>query len=135
LAGHKIALSADDRKSSAPIKSSGAASRLMARVATFAARRESTMTPPGAGASMVRVGRGRRSHHENDRPEGTRPFQKHDPERDISRRRRHKESLGEDLRFFVAEGLIEKPVKVEDVLDISFVENAVSKLGPYQQPR
>jgi hypothetical protein len=93
-------LSADDRKSSAPIKSSGAASRLMARVATFAARRV-YMTPPGAGASMVR-GRTRSSissHHENDGPEGTRPFQKHDPERDIPDGAVNKESLGEDHAF------------------------------------
>jgi NitT/TauT family transport system substrate-binding protein len=47
----------------------------------------------------------------------------------------NKESLAEDLRFFVAEGLIEKPVKVNDVLDMSFVDNAVKKLGPYQQAR
>lgn len=44
----------------------------------------------------------------------------------------NKASLAEDLRFFVAEGLIEKPVKVEDVLDMSFVDNAIRKLGPYQ---
>jgi NitT/TauT family transport system substrate-binding protein len=47
----------------------------------------------------------------------------------------NKESLAEDLRFFIAEGLIEKPVKVDDVLDMSFVDNAVKKLGPYQKPR
>jgi NitT/TauT family transport system substrate-binding protein len=47
----------------------------------------------------------------------------------------NKESLAEDLRFFIAEGLIEKPVKVDDVLDMSFVDNAVKKLGPYQQAR
>jgi NitT/TauT family transport system substrate-binding protein len=47
----------------------------------------------------------------------------------------NKESLAEDLRFFIAEGLIEKPVKVDDVLDMSFVDNAVKKLGPYQRAR
>jgi len=47
----------------------------------------------------------------------------------------NKESLAEDLRFFIAEGLIEKPVKVDDVPDMSFVDNAVKKLGPYQQAR
>jgi NitT/TauT family transport system substrate-binding protein len=47
----------------------------------------------------------------------------------------NKDSLAEDLKFFVAEGLIEKPVKVDDVLDMSFVDSAVKKLGPYQPPR
>jgi NitT/TauT family transport system substrate-binding protein len=47
----------------------------------------------------------------------------------------NQDSLAEDLRFFVAEGLIEKPVKVGDVLDMSFVNNAVGKLGRYRQPR
>jgi len=47
----------------------------------------------------------------------------------------NQDSLAEDLRFFVAEGLIEKPVKVGDVLDMSFVDKAVGKLGPYRQPR
>jgi len=44
----------------------------------------------------------------------------------------NKDSLAEDLRFFVAEGLIEKPVQVDDVLDMSFADNAVRKLGPYR---
>jgi NitT/TauT family transport system substrate-binding protein len=47
----------------------------------------------------------------------------------------HQPSLAEDLKFFVAEGLIEKPVKVDDVLDMSFVDNAIKKLGPYQAAR
>jgi NitT/TauT family transport system substrate-binding protein len=47
----------------------------------------------------------------------------------------NQDSLAEDLRFFVAEGLIEKPVKVGDVLDMSFVDHAVGKLGPYHQAR
>jgi hypothetical protein len=37
------------------------------------------------------------------------------------------------IHAFVAEGLIEKPVKVEDVLEMSFVENAVSELGPFNR--
>jgi NitT/TauT family transport system substrate-binding protein len=47
----------------------------------------------------------------------------------------NKDSLAKDLRFFVAEGLIEKPVKVDEVLDMSFVDNAIRKLDRYQQPR
>jgi len=47
----------------------------------------------------------------------------------------HQPSLAADLKFFVAEGLIEKPVKVDDVIDMSFVDNAVRKLGPYQSAR
>jgi NitT/TauT family transport system substrate-binding protein len=47
----------------------------------------------------------------------------------------NKASLADDLTFFVAEGLIEKPVKVDDVLDMSFADNAIKELGPYQAAR
>jgi NitT/TauT family transport system substrate-binding protein len=47
----------------------------------------------------------------------------------------NKVSLADDLTFFVAEGLIEKPVKVDDVLDMSFVDSAIKKLGHYQPGR
>jgi NitT/TauT family transport system substrate-binding protein len=47
----------------------------------------------------------------------------------------NKASLATDLAFFVSEGLIEKPVKVDDVLDMSFVDAAKKKLGPYQPAR
>jgi NitT/TauT family transport system substrate-binding protein len=44
----------------------------------------------------------------------------------------NKTSLADDLQFFVIEGLIEKPVKVDDVLDMSFVDNTLKALGPYR---
>jgi NitT/TauT family transport system substrate-binding protein len=47
----------------------------------------------------------------------------------------NKTSLADDLQFFVIEGLIEKPVKVDDVLDMSFVDHAVKQLGPYRAGR
>jgi NitT/TauT family transport system substrate-binding protein len=44
-------------------------------------------------------------------------------------------SLAGDLRFFQAQGQIEKPVSVTDVVDMSFAENAVTALGRYDSPR
>jgi NitT/TauT family transport system substrate-binding protein len=41
-------------------------------------------------------------------------------------------SLADDLRFFQAQGQIEKPVSAADVVDMSFAENAVKALGPYE---
>jgi NitT/TauT family transport system substrate-binding protein len=41
-------------------------------------------------------------------------------------------SLASDLSFFQAQGQIEKPVSAGDVVDMSFAENAVKTLGPYQ---
>jgi NitT/TauT family transport system substrate-binding protein len=41
-------------------------------------------------------------------------------------------SLADDLHFFQAQGQIEKPVSVADVVDMSFAENAVKALGPYE---
>ena len=41
-------------------------------------------------------------------------------------------SLGDDLKYFVEQGQIEKPVAVKDVVDASFAETAVKKLGPYK---
>ena len=41
-------------------------------------------------------------------------------------------SLASDLRFFQAQGQIEKPVTAADVVDMSFAENAVKALGPYE---
>jgi NitT/TauT family transport system substrate-binding protein len=41
-------------------------------------------------------------------------------------------SLTNDLKFFVDQGQIEKPVAVSDVMDMSFAENAVKQLGPYK---
>jgi NitT/TauT family transport system substrate-binding protein len=41
-------------------------------------------------------------------------------------------SLASDLRFFQAQGQIEKPVSAADVVDMSFVENALKALGPYE---
>jgi NitT/TauT family transport system substrate-binding protein len=52
------------------------------------------------------------------------------PDGDVNRT-----SLATDLAFFVSEGLIEKPVTVDDVLDMSFVDKAKKKLGPYQPAR
>jgi len=44
-------------------------------------------------------------------------------------------SLSDDLRFFQAQGQIEKPVNATDVVDMSFAENAVMQLGPYEPAR
>ncbi|HAO43973.1 MAG TPA: ABC transporter substrate-binding protein [Afipia sp.] len=41
-------------------------------------------------------------------------------------------SLTDDLKFFVDQGQIEKPVAVGDVIDMSFAETAVKLLGPYK---
>ncbi|MGA7809555.1 ABC transporter substrate-binding protein [Bradyrhizobium sp.] len=41
-------------------------------------------------------------------------------------------SLADDLRFFQAQGQIEKPVAATDVVDMSFAEHAVKELGPYE---
>jgi NitT/TauT family transport system substrate-binding protein len=41
-------------------------------------------------------------------------------------------SLTDDLKFFVDQGQIEKPVTVSDVMDMSFAETAVKQLGPYK---
>lgn len=41
-------------------------------------------------------------------------------------------SLDEDLKFFQSQGQIEKPVASSEVVDLSFAENAVKKLGPYK---
>jgi NitT/TauT family transport system substrate-binding protein len=41
-------------------------------------------------------------------------------------------SLADDLGFFQAQGQIEKPVSAADVVDMSFAENAVKALGPYE---
>ena len=41
-------------------------------------------------------------------------------------------SLAGDLSFFQAQGQIEKPVSAADVVDMSFAENAVKALGPYE---
>jgi NitT/TauT family transport system substrate-binding protein len=43
------------------------------------------------------------------------------------------ESLKEDLNIFRGEGLIEKPVTVEQTLDLSFVRDALGELGQYIQ--
>src|SRR5258705_1103761 len=44
-------------------------------------------------------------------------------------------SLTDDLRFFQTQGQIEKPVTATDVVDMSFAENAVKQLGPYEPAR
>lgn len=41
-------------------------------------------------------------------------------------------SMAEDLRFFTDNGYLEKPGKVEDVVDPSFAVEAVKVLGPYK---
>jgi NitT/TauT family transport system substrate-binding protein len=42
------------------------------------------------------------------------------------------ESMAKDLKFFSENGYLERPSKVQDVLDASFAESAVKKLGPYK---
>jgi NitT/TauT family transport system substrate-binding protein len=42
------------------------------------------------------------------------------------------ESMKKDYEFYVDQGLIEKPVNVNDVVDTSFVEEADKILGPYK---
>ncbi len=41
-------------------------------------------------------------------------------------------SMANDLKFFADSGYLERPAKVEDVVDTSFAEKAVQKLGPYK---
>jgi NitT/TauT family transport system substrate-binding protein len=41
-------------------------------------------------------------------------------------------SLDDDLKFFVSQGQIEKPVTVGDVVDMSFVQSAVKQFGAYK---
>lgn len=41
-------------------------------------------------------------------------------------------SMAEDLKFFSENGYLERPAKVQDVIDTSFAEKAVKKLGPYK---
>jgi NitT/TauT family transport system substrate-binding protein len=42
-------------------------------------------------------------------------------------------SMRKDLQFFKDQGLIEGNVQVEDVIDTSFVDEAVKQLGPYRR--
>jgi NitT/TauT family transport system substrate-binding protein len=44
-------------------------------------------------------------------------------------------SLQTDLDFFKSGGLIEGTVSLDQVVDTSFAEDAVKKLGPYQQQK
>lgn len=41
-------------------------------------------------------------------------------------------SMADDLKFFSDNGYLERPGRVEDVVDTSFAEKAVQKLGPYK---
>ncbi|WP_247295465.1 ABC transporter substrate-binding protein [Bradyrhizobium sp. 179] len=41
-------------------------------------------------------------------------------------------SMAEDLKFFSDSGYLERPGRVEDVVDASFAEKAVQTLGPYK---
>ncbi|MDI4232600.1 ABC transporter substrate-binding protein [Bradyrhizobium sp. Arg237L] len=41
-------------------------------------------------------------------------------------------SMADDLKFFADNGYLERPAKVEDVVDSSFAEKAVQKLGSYK---
>lgn len=41
-------------------------------------------------------------------------------------------SMAQDLKFFTDNGYLEKPAKVEDVLDPSFAKATVQALGPYK---
>jgi len=41
-------------------------------------------------------------------------------------------SMADDLKFFADNGYLERSAKVEDVVDASFAEKAVQKLGPYK---
>lgn len=41
-------------------------------------------------------------------------------------------SMAQDLKFFTENGYLEKPAKVEDVLDPSFAKATVRALGPYK---
>lgn len=41
------------------------------------------------------------------------------------------DTLREDVKFFAANGYLERPAKVEDVVDGSFAAKAVAKLGPW----
>jgi NitT/TauT family transport system substrate-binding protein len=38
-----------------------------------------------------------------------------------------------DLQFFKDQGFIEGKVEVEDVIDTSFVDEAIKQLGPYRR--
>lgn len=41
-------------------------------------------------------------------------------------------SLRRDYDFYASQGLIETPVKVDDIVDMSFIEAALKTLGPYK---
>jgi NitT/TauT family transport system substrate-binding protein len=43
-------------------------------------------------------------------------------------------SLGNDLQWLTDKGYVKKPVKIEQVVDTTFIENAVTKLGTYTPP-
>lgn len=44
-------------------------------------------------------------------------------------------SLKTDYEFFVSQGLIEHPVDIDKVVDNSFVDEAIKRLGPYKAAR
>ena len=44
-------------------------------------------------------------------------------------------SMRKDLQFFKDQGLIEGKVEVEDVIDTSFIDEAIKELGPYKGRR
>jgi hypothetical protein len=43
------------------------------------------------------------------------------------------ESLAADLAFYKEQGLVEADVKIEQIVDHSFVEVALQQLGPYRK--
>jgi NitT/TauT family transport system substrate-binding protein len=44
------------------------------------------------------------------------------------------ESLARDQAFYAEQGLVKERVKLEDLVDMSFAQNAVKELGPYKKP-
>jgi NitT/TauT family transport system substrate-binding protein len=45
------------------------------------------------------------------------------------------DSLAADLAFYKQQGLVEADVKIEQIVDHSFVEVALQQLGPYRKER
>ena len=44
-------------------------------------------------------------------------------------------SMRKDLQFYKEQGMIEGKVEVEDVIDTSFIDEAIKQLGPYRPRR
>ena len=44
------------------------------------------------------------------------------------------ESMKKDAKWMYEHGYVKKPVNIDEIVDTTWAENAVKKLGPYQPP-